>query len=353
MAKSGWKENGTNMLRSLRAASAAAFFAGVLGAQPVIKVDVRLVRVVATVKNAAGELVGALSKDDFEVFDNGAKQQISVFERQTDQPLSIAMMVDASGSTAKDLKFEVDSVVRFLKALFAEGNPQDAVALYSFNYQVTRHNFFTHNHAPLEHSLRLIHGEAGTSLYDAIYLASHDLEQREGRKVMVIVTDGGDTTSIKDFHAALESAQLANTVIYPILVVPITNDAGRNVGGENALTTIAAGTGGRVFVPTLGDALDSAFSDIIKDLRTQYLLGYYPKDVPLTKNRFHRLQVRVRPKDLRVIARNGYYGETEDDSGSARPKISVAPDKKNQESQLRQNTVENPATALPSKPSKR
>jgi len=294
----------------LRALSVAFALALVLGAQ--IRVNVTLVRVLATVKNPAGELVGALNKDDFELFDNGVQQQIAVFERQTEQPLSVALMVDASGSTAKDLKYETDSVVRFLKALFAEGNPQDAVALYSFNYEVTLHNFFTHNYAPLEHSLRLLQGEAGTSLYDAIYLASQHLEEREGRKVMVIVTDGGDTTSRKDFHAALEAAQLANTSIYPVLVVPIANDAGRNLGGEHALTTMALGTGGRVFEPALGADLDKAFSDIIKELRTQYLLAYYPKDVPLTKNRFHRLLVRMRRPDLRVTARNGYYGEAED-----------------------------------------
>lgn len=334
MARSGWKENGTAMRWSLKALSAALALAGALNAQ--IKVQVNLVRVLATVKNPAGELVGALNKDDFEVFDNGAKQEIAVFERQTDQPLSVALMVDASGSTAKDLKYEVDSVVRFLKALFAEGNQKDAVALYSFNYEVTVHNFFTHNTAPLKHSLRTIQGEAGTSLYDAVYLCSRDLEPRDGRKAMVIVTDGGDTTSRKDFHAALDAAQLANTSIYPVLVVPITNDAGRNLGGEHALITMALGTGGRVFEPTLGAALDTAFSDIIKDLRTQYMLAYYPKDVPLTKNRFHRLQVRVRRPDLRVTARNGYYGEVS-----------------NQESQLRQDSTENPGIALPNKPLKK
>ena len=322
------------MLPWLKAVSAALALAAALGAQ--IKVNVNLVRVLATVKNPAGELVGALNKDDFEILDNGVLQQIAVFERQTEQPLSVAMMVDASGSTAKDLKYEVESVARFFKALFAEGNPKDTVALYSFNYQIICHNFFTHNQAPLEHSLRTIQGEAGTSLYDAIFLASRDLEPREGRKAMVIVTDGGDTTSVKDFHAALDSAQLANTSIYPVLVVPITNDAGRNLGGEHALTTMALGTGGRVFEPTLGAALDTAFSDIIKDLRTQYLLAYYPKDVPLTKNRFHRLQVRVRRPDLRVTARNGYYGEAE-----------------HQESQLRQDQAENPGIALPNKPLKR
>ena len=322
------------MLPWLKAVSAALALAAALGAQ--IRVDVRLVRVLATVKNPAGELVGALNKEDFEILDNGVSQQIAVFERQTEQPLSVAMMVDASGSTAKDLKYEVDSVARFFKALFAEGNPKDAVALYSFNYQVTLHNFFTHNQAPLEHSLRTIQGEAGTSLYDAIYFASRELEDRDGRKVMVIVTDGGDTTSVKDFHAALDSAQLANASIYPVLVVPITNDAGRNLGGEHALTTMALGTGGRVFQPTLGAALDTAFSDIIKDLRTQYLLAYYPKAVPLTKNRFHHLQVRTHRADLRVTSRNGYYGEAE-----------------HQESQLRQDQSENPGIARPNKPLKR
>jgi Ca-activated chloride channel family protein len=345
-------------MRPLRGAVSAALIpaavllcASVATAQ--IRVNVNLVRVLATVKNPAGELVGTVPREDFEVLDNGVPQHIAVFERQTNQALSVALMVDASGSTAKDLKYEVDSVVRFLKALFSEGNPQDAVALYSFNYQVVCHNFFTRNQSPLEHSLRLIQGEAGTSLYDAVYLTAHDLEARQGRKVMVIVTDGGDTTSVKDFHAALDAAQLADASIYPVLVVPITNDAGRNIGGEHALATMAAGTGGRVFTPSLGPAMDEAFTGIITDLRTQYLLGYYPKDVPLTKNRFHRLQVRVLRPDLRVTARNGYYGDADGDSGAPRSSNPMGAGSNQQETQLRQNTVENPGTALPSKPSRK
>lgn len=290
-----------------------------------IRVDVSLVRVVATVKDAAGQLVGSLSRDDFSILDNNVPQQVAFFERHTEQALSVSLLVDISGSTAKDLKYEVESITKFLHALFAEGNPKDAVALYSFNYQVIRHNYFTRNAQSIERSLHTLHGEAGTSLYDAIYLASRDLENRDGRRVLVIVTDGGDTTSSVDFHAALEAAQLADSVIYPILVVPIPNDAGRNVGGENALTTLSLGTGGHVFAPTLGTEMDKAFTHLIEDLRTQYLLAFYPKDVPLTKNRFHRLDVRVRNPALRVLARNGYYGEAEGSSGSPGRKISVVP----------------------------
>jgi Ca-activated chloride channel family protein len=282
-----------------------------------IRVDVRLVRVLASVKDRSGALVGSLTKSDFQLTDNGAPQTISVFEPQTDQPLSVAILIDNSGSTAKDLKYEVDSVNRFVKSLVREGNPEDAVALYSFNWEIVRHNNFTRNIGSIDKSLRALHGEAGTSLYDAILLASRDIQDRAGRKILVVVTDGGDTVSRTDFNRATEAAQLADAVIYPILVVPITNQAGRNVGGENALTTFAQRTGGRVFAPTLGAQMDQAFDQIVHDLRTQYLLGFYPKDTPLTPDRFHALQITVAKPDLRVTARSGYYGEARQEGSAA------------------------------------
>ena len=297
---------------------------GIAFAQDPIRVNVRLVRVLATVKDASGALVGSLEKGDFSIRDNGVPQEISVFERRTEQPLSIALLIDNSGSTAIDLKYETTSVVRFVQALFREGNLDDKVALYSFNWQVVLQQNFTRNVGALEKPLRNLKGEAGTSLYDAIYLVSGELERRQGRRVMVIVTDGGDTVSNKDFHAALESAQLADASIYPILVVPIENNAGRNSGGENALTGLSQGTGGRVFLPTLGAQMDAAFDQIIRELRTQYYLAFYPKDIPLTKNRFHRLQVDVRKPGLQVLTRSGYYGDWHPD-GSAEDRISVDP----------------------------
>ncbi len=319
MAKSGWKVTGIRMRLALLLSVLACGLTGRLDAQeePTIRVDVRLVRVLANVKDARGALVGALEKPDFEIRDNGTPQQISVFERQTDQPLSVAVLIDNSGSTAKDLKYETDSVTRFVRALLREGNPNDSVGLYSFNYQVVKQNHFTRNAAAIERSLKTIRGEAGTSLYDAILLASRDIEDREGRKILVVVTDGGDTTSHSNFQRALEAAQLADAVIYPILVVPITNDAGRNTGGENALTTMALRTGGRVFQPSLGPDLDKAFDQIIRDLRTQYLLGFYPKNAPLTKDRFHALEISVHDPALHVVARSGYYGEALQDTAAA------------------------------------
>jgi Ca-activated chloride channel homolog len=311
-------------LRTARFFVLSGLAAAAMAQDPTFRVDVNLVRILATVKDNSGRLIGTLEKEDFRLIDNGAPQQIAVFERRTEQPLLVSLLIDNSGSTAKDLKYEVESVNRFLHALFSEGNPKDALALYSFNYEVRSLSPFTRNQSTLERSLRGLKGEAGTSMYDAIYLAAREIEDRDGRKVIVVVTDGGDTTSVKDFHAALKAAQLADAVIYSVLVMPITNDAGRNIGGENALTTLGERTGGRVFAPNLGPGIDKAFGDILKELRTQYLLGFYPKDAPLNKDPFHKLEIKMRDGDLRVSSRNGYYGETEK-SGARGAKISVVP----------------------------
>jgi Ca-activated chloride channel family protein len=316
---------------AVRNAAAGLLLASfLLGQEAVIRVDVNLVRVLATVKDSAGELVGSLTPDDFEVRDNGVPQRIAVFERYTQQPLSVSLLVDTSGSTAKDLKYEIDSINKFLHAFFAEGNAEDRIALYSFNYEVMKHAGFTRNRRGLERALRGLRAQAGTAVYDAIFLASEEIEDREGRRILVIVTDGSDTMSRKDFHGALKAAQLADAVIYPIVVVPISNDAGRSTGGENALITMAQRTGGRAFFPDAGPALDAAFAEVLRDLRTQYFLGFYPKDVPRARDPFHRLDVRVRKPGLQVSARSGYYGKSDGAaasgwSGGPQPPSGAAP----------------------------
>src|SRR5579872_3334448 len=185
MARCGWKESGMTVRPWLSALSLGVWLAAAASAQPesVIRVDVNLVRILATVKDPAGQLIGTLNKEDFTISDNGAAQQVAVFEHHTDQPRSIALLLDTSGSTAKELKYETDSVVRFLKALFAEGNPDDAVEFLTFNYRIVRQNNFTHNAASIERNLKMLKGEAGTCMYDAIYWAAKDLELRQGRKV--------------------------------------------------------------------------------------------------------------------------------------------------------------------------
>jgi Ca-activated chloride channel homolog len=314
------------------------FFCALLGVavcavpqeQPLIRTEVKLVQVIATVKNKAGEPIATLTKDDFQISDNGAPQEVAFLQHRTEQPLSIAVLVDTSGSTSGSLKYELDCASRFFKALLAEGNPEDSVGLYDFAYDVNVHSY-THSFDRLDRYLKDLdrlnrgpHPELGTSLWDAIFYASRELESRQGRKVIIPVTDGGDTTSQRDVHQALKAAQMADAVIYPLVVLPIASDTGRNTGGEHALVFMAQGTGGRSFMPTSGQELDRAFDKIITELRTQYVLGFYPRRVPLTKDPFHKLDVRVKAAELQVSARNGYYGDSEGSTPDAR--VTVTPD---------------------------
>jgi Ca-activated chloride channel family protein len=288
---------------------AAALAGAAVIARAQFKVNVKLVRLLVSAKDARGELVGSLEKSDFTVYDSGVKQEVAVFEHHTALPLSVSLLIDTSGSTSKDLRYETTSLEKFLRALLREGNPGDAVALYAFNDEVTRLNSFTRREQRLIDSLKDLKARAGTSLYDAVHLASRDLNGRDGRHVIVAVTDGGDTTSVKKYADAFESAQNVDAIIYPVLVVPITNDAGRNLGGERALETLANGTGGRVFQPAGASELDAAFTQILRDLRTQYLVAYYPRNLPADAPRFHLVRVELSRKDLRATTRTGYYGD--------------------------------------------
>jgi Ca-activated chloride channel family protein len=294
----------------------AASFVAAAQQEPVFRVDVQLVRLLATVKDVTGRPVGGLQKSDFTILDNGVKQEIAVFERHTAQPLSIAILLDISGSTAKEMKYQTEAVTRFLKALFGEGNPEDRASLFAFNWETRQVVRYSRNLMRFIEGMKGLKAEAGTGLYDAILLASEDIAERDGRHVLVVVTDGGDTVSATDYAKAMKSAHEADAVMYPILTMPIMSEAGRNVGGENALTTMSQTTGGRLFAPGV-NGLDHAFAEILRDLRTQYLIGYYPKNVPPSRDPFHRLTVTTVRSDLRVVTRTGYYGDA-DPSGSPR-----------------------------------
>lgn len=305
----------------LRRTAIGALLGGLAAAQqqsqePVFRVDVQLVRLLATVKDVHGQPIGGLEKKDLEVYDNGVRQEIALFERHTAQPLSVAILLDISGSTAGEMKYQTDAVARFAKALFGEGNPEDTAALYTFNWEIARPVNYTRSVGNFSEAMRRLKAEAGTSLYDAILLASEDIADRDGRHVLVVVTDGGDTVSATNFSRAMRAVHQADAVLYPILTVPIRSDAGRNVGGENALTTMAISTGGKLFAPGV-NGLDQAFADILRDLRTQYLIGYYPKNVPPAKDSFHKITVKALRPELRVVTRTGYYGDAES-SGPSR-----------------------------------
>jgi Ca-activated chloride channel family protein len=159
----------------------------------------------------------------------------------------------------------------------------------------------------IERALDRIRPESGTSLYDGVLLASEELQKRAGRRVIIVLTDGGDTTSYSTYRQAIEAAQSADAVIYSVIVQPVKADAGRNIGGENTLYLFAQGTGGKAFVEYGEEGLHRVFGEILENLRTQYLLGYYQPEHDDPRTRYREIQVTVNVPDATVLARSGYY----------------------------------------------
>jgi Ca-activated chloride channel family protein len=275
---------------------------------PTFRVNVSLVNVLVTVKDANGTPLGDLEKEEFTILDGGVPRPVTVFERRTDRPISVALMIDASLSTAIELDQERISARTFIQNLLSEGaHPRDRVAVMKFSAYVDLLAEFTRSIRTLSRALRSVQPESGTSLYDAILLASEELAGREGRRVMIIITDGGDTTSNTTFQQALRATHAIDAVIYAMIVMPIKSDAGRNTGGENALKALAGNTGGATFVQLGVENLDEAFDQILRNLRTQYLLGYYPPPLPESNETFRPIEVRVARPDVTVLARKGYF----------------------------------------------
>ena len=281
---------------------------------PVFATDVRLVTLPVTVKDADGAPVGDLERGDFEILEAGVARRVAVFERRTNRPLSVALMLDTSLSTAIELRYERESASRFLKNLLGRGShPGDRAAVFSFSADVQVHQRFTRDRRALERALGSMRPESGTSVYDAVRLASGELARREGRRVIVMITDGGDTTSHWRFADALRAAHDHEVAIYPLIVLPIQSDAGRNRGGEHALITLARNTGGETFVQHGAENLDLAFGEVLRNLRTQYLLGFYPGiEGAQTKEVFRTLEIRAAPAGAVVLARSGYYADPDE-----------------------------------------
>lgn len=292
-----WVVTGSGTVRAQRESDAPTFSA-----------DVNLVNLLVTVQDESGAPLGDLKAAEFTVVDSGSEREIAVFEQRTNRPLSVALMLDTSLSTGKELRYERESAKDFLQRLLGSGShPDDRAAIIEFSSYVDLAQGFTRSQRRLDRALDSIRAEGGTSMYDAIYLAAMQLERRSGRHVMIVITDGGDTTSRISFQKALEEAQVVDAVIYGIIVVPIRSDAGRNTGGENALKTLAAHTGGKTFIQYADEGRDEAFDEILRSLRTQYLIGYYPPTDVESTEKFRRISVRVRRPGVRVLARNGYF----------------------------------------------
>ena len=275
---------------------------------PTYRTNVKLVNVFVTALNQLGQPIAGLQKDNFKLFEDGKPQTISLFSKESELPLSIVLAVDVSLSTRKDLPLELESAKKFVHSMV---RPQDGLSLFEFSESVDQMTKFTSNLNTIDNGIKRIHNGAATALYDAIYLGSQALAKRDGRKVMVVITDGGDTMSQVNYQEALRAAQESEALVYSLIVVPIEADAGRDLGGEHALIQMSDDTGGKYFYAEGMSQLDKAFQQISDELRTQYLLGYYPVK-HASDSDFRHIKVEITAPDVPngpPVARNrtGYY----------------------------------------------
>jgi Ca-activated chloride channel family protein len=258
-----------------------------------IKVNVNLVNVLVSVLDDHKRPAPDLPVDAFQVFEDGVQQKIDVFESETKQPLDLALMIDSSLSEHQEMPLERTAAANFIKQIL---RPEDRLSVFYFDETVTQSAGFTNNVAALQEAVRKIPDGAGTSIYDAILLGSRAMEKRpnDRRRVIVLVTDAGETTSRYDFDAARKAALRAEALLYTIVIRAVKNENGRNTAGEHALQTISETTGGAMFFPDSAQELPVIFDRIEQELRTQYRLAYYPNPRGAA-NTYRTIEVKVLP----------------------------------------------------------
>lgn len=320
-------------------------------AQGKIAVEVKTVSVLATVRDKHGKIISTLSKDDFALDEDGRPQTINYFVRESDQPLRLGLLVDTSLSQRRVLEQERTASYSFLDHLLRPDKDLDFVI--HFDREVELLQEFTASRPKLQAALQSLQtpqqdsdrgGGAGsnggggggrgsgrrgggTLLYDAIYLASDELmSKQQGRKALIILSDGVDHGSKETMTTAIETAQRADTVVYSILFKDDEENGnrggfsmghgggGRRGGrypqeerpdGKKILQQISKATGGRLYEVSKKETVDKIYSEIEEELRNQYSLGYTPE-----KNSgpgYHKIVVTTKQKDLVVQARDGYY----------------------------------------------
>ena len=327
---------------------------------PTFSSDVKVVNVLATVRDKHGQIVNTLTKDDFKLEEDGRPQTIRYFAKETDLPLTLGLLVDTSPSQRRVLEQERIASYAFLEHLMRED--KDKAFVIHFDWEIELLQDLTSSRKKLNAALENLdnpkfeqsgaggspgsgghHRGGGTTLYDAVFLASDELMQKQqGRKALIILSDGVDTGSKLTLTRAIEAAQRANTLVYSILFADkdaygngggfgghmggMGGGMGRQGGmgrggpvgypqqshpdGKKVMEQIARATGGRFFEVSKKQSIDQIYASIEEELRNQYSLGYSPDKADASPG-YHKIHLTTTQRDLVVQARDGYY------SGSA------------------------------------
>jgi len=290
-----------------------------------IRINSDLVNVVVTIAGKQSNATLDLKPEEFEILEDGAPQEIAYFAREADQPLKMVMLFDTSLSVIHELDFERRAAARFFERVI---RPQDRAAVFSVSTDVIVLQEFTNKVPLLVDATRQLRAQGATSFYDGVYLAADYLKKSRGRRVIVSVSDGGDTTSDKSLLEALAQSQESDAVIFAVFTGnPWPSQNLRDLAAERALETLTGETGGEVFKPKLPigkngsrhdeetadfslKELDQAFASLAEQLRTQYVLGFYSTNEK-RDGAFRRLSVRIKKPGYIARARSGYYAPKE------------------------------------------
>jgi len=251
------------------------------------------------------KLVPDLKKENFQVIEDGIKQTLISFQH-TDLPVSIAMVVDNSGSMSR----KRPSVNKSALDLIQASNPQDEAFVVNFSDEAYIDQEFTSDIKKLSDGLSHIESRGGTALYDAVVASADKLvaDSKRPKQVLILITDGEDEGSTYKIQDAIEQAQKADAIIYSIAYVDYNfyRQHGAFYGGSSALSRMSSETGGRVFTVDRKHPLTEAFAEIQNEMRTQYAIGYTPANTARDGS-YRKIEIRCGNKDQKVQARKGYY----------------------------------------------
>jgi VWFA-related protein len=298
----------------------ASLAAGLAVAAPPgqIRVQVNIVNLFATVRDKHKAIVTGLTKDDFQVYEDGQPQEISYFSAESNLPITLGLLIDTSGSEQFMLPAEKDAGSRFLARILRKG---DLAMVMSFDTDVDLLADFTEDRGVLNRAINRAQisvplggvvvqgplpssGSGGTNFYDAVYLAAHDkLSGEAGRKAIVVLTDAEDTGSRLQLQDAIEAAQRTDTVVHILLVAA-------DGGDLSTARRLTDDTGGRTIIVRNERNLEQAFDQISEELRNQYTVGYSPTNKSHDGS-YRKVKLETKSKEYSVLTRRGYYAPTD------------------------------------------
>jgi VWFA-related protein len=293
-----------------------------------LKTQTNLVDIFVTARGKHNDIISDLTKNDFKVYEDGQEQKVAYFDLEKNLPLTLGILVDTSGSMQRVLGAEQDTASRFVRDIMRKG---DEAMVMGFDFDINLLADFTEDPSILIEAIRgtrinaaaagggptpstlPVGQNGGTDLYDAVYLACHDeLANQSGRKAIILLTDAEDTGSKLSLDDAIEAAQRTNTVIHVLRIADEPFYFGMGIGytGESVARRMAAETGGREIEIRSEKYLDKAFDEITEELRSQYVLGYYPTNAR-HDGTFRQIKIDTDRPGVHLLFRKGYYAPSQ------------------------------------------